>query len=86
MITVGTWHTWIVNIHSLQLMSLFSVQLECTHQVCSHHLQVHSSGSLSMTLLHLTLLQVSEKEEEKATLLTMCNELMNKLEREGISL
>ncbi|KAA6416990.1 MAG: hypothetical protein FRX49_13052 [Trebouxia sp. A1-2] len=30
--------------------------------------------------------QVSEKEEEKATLLTMCNELMNKLEREGISL
>ena len=31
-------------------------------------------------------LQVMEKEEEKATLLTMCNELMNKLEREGISL
>ena len=31
-------------------------------------------------------LQVVEKEEEKATLLTMCNELMNKLEREGISL
>ena len=39
-----------------------------------------------MTLLHFSLLQVSEKEEEKATLLTMCNELMNKLEREGISL
>lgn len=34
----------------------------------------------------LALMQVTEKEEEKATLLTMCNELMNKLEREGISL
>lgn len=44
------------------------------------------SGILCTTLLLLTLLQVSEKEEEKATLLTMCNELMNKLEREGISL
>ncbi len=44
------------------------------------------SGILCTSLLHLTLLQVSEKEEEKATLLTMCNELMNKLEREGISL
>ena len=32
------------------------------------------------------ILQLTEKEEEKATLLTMCNELMNKLEREGISL
>ena len=34
----------------------------------------------------LMLLQVAEKEEEKAMLLTMCNELVNKLEREGISL
>lgn len=32
------------------------------------------------------LLQVAEKEEEKAMLLTMCNELVNKLEKEGISL
>lgn len=31
-------------------------------------------------------MQVVEKEEEKATLLTMCNELMSKLEKEGISL
>lgn len=37
-------------------------------------------------MLQAVMLQVTEKEEEKATLLTMCNELMNKLEREGISL
>ena len=36
--------------------------------------------------LGFLVLQLTEKEEEKATLLTMCNELMNKLEREGISL
>lgn len=43
-------------------------------------------GILCTSSSHLALLQVSEKEDEKATLLTMCNELMNKLEREGISL
>ncbi len=68
-------------------MLCFSVQFERTSVFTPFAgPSVSKSGTLCTSLLHLMLMQVSEKEEEKATLLTMCNELMNKLEREGISL
>ena len=87
----GMWHAWFVGMilqqanptHSLQLMLCFSVHCECTPFAGP---SFSKSEILCTSLMHLAMLQVSEKEEEKATLLTMCNELMNKLEREGISL
>ncbi len=76
--------------HGLLVSNPFTAaQYSLSVQMCSHHLLNHLSASCGFSVQAFTvfaLLQVSEKEEEKATLLTMCNELMNKLEREGISL
>lgn len=43
-------------------------------------------GRLAVAVAKPCCLRVQAKEEEKATLLKMCDELMNQLEREGLAL
>jgi len=48
--TVGTRHTWIVNIHPIHCSSCCVSQCNLSVQVYSHHLQVHPSASQELSV------------------------------------